>query len=74
MNFKKVIPYVVAILVFVIASLAYFSPVLEGKKIKQGDITQFMGSSKEIVDFREQHEEEPYSYPSPASKLHTSLF
>ena len=60
MNFKKVIPYVAAILVFVVASLAYFSPVLEGKKIKQGDITQFIGSSKEIVDFREQHQEEPY--------------
>jgi len=61
MNIKKIIPYVVAILVFVIASLAYFSPVLEGKQIKQSDITQFIGSSKEIKDFRQAHNgEEPY--------------
>ena len=49
MNGKKIIPYVIAILVFVIASLAYFSPVLKGKKIQQSDITQYIGSSKEIV-------------------------
>ena len=60
MNIKKIIPYAIAILVFVIASLAYFSPVLEGKQIKQSDITQFIGSSKEIKDFRKTHDEEPY--------------
>ncbi len=57
---KKIIPYIVAILIFVIASLAYFSPVLKGQKIQQGDITQFIGSSKEIVDHRAEFEEEPY--------------
>ena len=60
MNIKKIIPYAVAILVFVIVSLAYFSPVLEGKQIKQSDITQFIGSSKEIKDFRKATGEEPY--------------
>ena len=60
MQIKKVIPYIIAILIFTIVSLTYFSPVLEGKKIKQSDITQFIGSSKEIVDFRKQHGEEPY--------------
>ncbi|MFK5879719.1 MAG: hypothetical protein QM478_09515 [Flavobacteriaceae bacterium] len=60
MKIKKIIPYAVAILVFVIVSVAYFSPVLEGKQIKQSDITQFIGSSKEIKDFRKQHGEEPY--------------
>lgn len=53
-------PFGVAILVFIIASLAYFSPVLEGKKIQQSDITQFIGSSKEIKDHREKYDEEPY--------------
>jgi hypothetical protein len=60
MNIKKVLPYATAVIVFTIVSLAYFSPVLEGKQIKQSDITQFIGSSKEIVDFRKQHGEEPY--------------
>ncbi len=60
MNIKNILPYVIAIVVFTIVSLAYFSPVLEGKKIQQSDITQFIGSSKEIVDFRKQHDQEPY--------------
>ena len=34
-------------------TLVYCSPVLEGKRIKQGDIIQFQGMSKEIQDFRQ---------------------
>ncbi len=59
-NIKKGIPYIIAILIFVIASLAYFSPVLKGKKIQQSDITQYIGSSKEIKDFRKEYDTEPY--------------
>ncbi len=57
---KKIIPFLITILVFVIVSLAYFSPVLEGKKLFQSDIAQFRGVSKEIVDFRVEHNKEPY--------------
>lgn len=62
MNFsiKKVAPYLIAIVTFMLVSVAYFSPVLEGKKIQQSDITQFKGSSKEIVDFRKENKTEPY--------------
>ncbi|RPE00049.1 hypothetical protein EGM88_01960 [Aureibaculum marinum] len=60
MNNNKYLPFIIAILVFVIASLAYFSPVLEGKRIFQSDIAQFKGVSKEIVDYRKQNNEEPY--------------
>ena len=62
MNFsiKKITPYLVALVVFIFVAMVYFSPILEGKKIKQGDITQFIGSSKEIVDFRKENNEEPY--------------
>jgi len=62
MNFslKKVLPYIVAIVIFIIVSVIYFSPILEGKKLQQSDITQFIGSSKEIKDFRKEHSEEPY--------------
>ncbi|MCF6280224.1 MAG: YfhO family protein [Flavobacteriaceae bacterium] len=59
-NGKKTIPYLIAILIFIVASLAYFSPVLKGKKIQQSDITQYIGSSKEIKDFRKDYDAEPY--------------
>ena len=59
-SIKKATPYFIAILSFILVALFYFSPVLEGKKIQQSDITQFIGSSKEIVDFRKENGEEPY--------------
>ena len=59
-NFKDITPYIVAIFIFVFVAVAYFSPVLQGKKIQQSDITQFIGSSKEIKDFRKENNEEPY--------------
>ena len=62
MNFpiKKAVPYLIAIATFVLVSVAYFSPVLEGKKIFQNDIKHFMGMAKEINDFRAENKEEPY--------------
>ncbi len=57
-SLKGIIPYVVAIVVFVIISLVYLSPVLEGKKLKQDDITRHKGMSKEVIDFREKTGEE----------------
>ncbi len=45
---------------FVLAALAYFSPVLQGKVIEQSDIIQFTGMAKEQNDFRKEFGEEPY--------------
>ncbi len=59
-DFKKFTPYGIAIATFVIVSLVYFYPVLEGKKIVQSDIQQFIGMSKEVVDFRKANDAEPY--------------
>jgi len=62
MNFsiKKCVPYITAIVIFTIVSIAYFSPVLEGKKIFQNDIKQFTGMAKEVNDFRAEYNAEPY--------------
>jgi hypothetical protein len=57
-SIKQVLPYFIAIVIFVAITLAYFSPLLEGKKLKQSDITQWKGMSKEIADFRESTGEE----------------
>lgn len=60
LNTKQLLPYLIAFVTFTLVALAYFSPVLEGKKIFQSDIAQFRGMSKEIKDFREEHQSEPY--------------
>ncbi|MDX9881429.1 MAG: YfhO family protein [Prolixibacteraceae bacterium] len=49
---QKMGPYLAAILLFLVISVIYFSPVLEGKKVQSSDGAQFQGMAKEIVDYR----------------------
>ncbi|MDR2037237.1 MAG: YfhO family protein [Bacteroidales bacterium] len=55
---KKCLPHIVAVVVFLLASLIYFSPVLDGKRLSQYDAKQHKGISKEIEDFRQETGEE----------------
>ncbi len=52
LNWKKIIPYIASVLIFIIVSLTYFSPVLEGKQLRQSDIINYKGSVKEIEDYK----------------------
>lgn len=58
LTFKKILPYLVAIALFIVIALVYFSPVLEGKKIRQSDIVNWKGMSKEVYDYRDKTGEE----------------
>lgn len=60
LNTKKFIPYISAIVIFIIISILYFNPVLEGKKIFQNDIKHFTGMAKETIDYRAENDAEPY--------------
>lgn len=51
--FQKSGPYLLAVALFMVISVIYFSPVLEGKKLQSSDGMQFKGMAKEIVDYRE---------------------
>jgi hypothetical protein len=57
---NKFYPHILALLGFVIVSLIYFYPVLQGKQIFQSDIVQYTGMSKEQNDFRLSEQAEPY--------------
>ncbi|QLE02534.1 YfhO family protein [Galbibacter sp. BG1] len=59
-QFKKIVPHLVVFLVFILISIIYFSPALQGKKIFQSDIVQYIGMSKERNDFKDQTGEESY--------------
>ena len=59
-DFKKIIPHLVVLLVFVVASVAYFSPILNGKQIKQSDIAQYIGMSKQFKDYNKTATNESY--------------
>lgn len=51
-NFRQFIPHISAIAIFLVIIMGYFMPLLEGKKLKQSDITHWRGMSKEITDYR----------------------
>lgn len=57
---KRYFPHALAVLGFILVSLIYFSPVLQGKKILQSDIVQYTAMAKEQQDFREEFHTEPY--------------
>ena len=59
-SFKKILPHLAVVLVFIVTALLYFSPVLSGKKMYQSDIQQYRGMAKELMDYREQTGEELY--------------
>jgi hypothetical protein len=55
-----VLPHLVAVGVFLLVTIFFFNPVFfENKTLLQGDIQQFIGSSKSIVDYRAQTGDEP---------------
>ena len=63
-NWKNIVPHVAAVLTFLLLTLVYFSPVLEGKDIKQDDAIGSMGWGKDARDYHEESGE--YSYWSNA--------
>ena len=56
---KPILPHLIAVLLFIVVSFAYFYPVLEGKVLKANDSTVSKINSKEIQDFRDKNGREP---------------
>jgi len=50
---KRLQPHLIACLVFLGITVVYFLPLFQGKQLSQHDIAQWLGMSKEIIDFRE---------------------
>ena len=55
---KKIKPHLITILLFVIISFTYFSPLIQGKMLDMPDIKHYLGASKEVRDFRDTTGEE----------------
>lgn len=59
-SFKRILPHILVLLGFVVISLAYFSPVLQGKKINQSDIMHYIGMAQQQKEFAKETGEETY--------------
>ena len=53
-NWKKIAPYLVAVVVFVGFAMLYCSPILEGKVLQAGDINTWRGSANEALEYKQQ--------------------
>ena len=71
MNLKFFSTHLVSLLIFIIAALLYFHPVLKGEKLSQSDITQHIGMAKEVNDYRTTTGLEPYWAESAFSGMPT---
>jgi len=50
-DWKKIAPYLVALVVFIGFAVFYCSPMLEGKVLVQGDINNWKGAAQESVEY-----------------------
>lgn len=50
-SWKKSLPHLIAIALFLILPIIYFSPILENKQLNQHDSMTYIGMSKEVVDY-----------------------
>ena len=54
-DWKKILPYAVAIVAFVAVAMIYCAPVLEGKVLLQGDVNNWKGAAQEARTFYEEN-------------------
>ncbi len=59
-SIKRLLPHVLILIGFVALSLAYFSPVLQDKKINQSDIMHYIGMAQQQKEFAKTTGEETY--------------
>lgn len=51
-DWKKIAPYIVAIVAFLAFALIYCSPLLDGKVIQAGDVNSWKGAANEILEYK----------------------
>ncbi|WP_179344827.1 YfhO family protein [Winogradskyella ursingii] len=59
-SFKRLLPHFLILIGFIVLSLAYFSPVLKGKKMFQSDIMHYIGMAQQQKEFAKTEGEETY--------------
>ena len=50
---KRLLPHGVAVVLFMAISLAYFAPQLQGRRVAQHDREQWLGTARELIDYRD---------------------
>ncbi len=56
---KKLLPYIIAVVAFIVIGYLYAPYTLSGKVVNQSDISSWKGMSREIVEWNEAHPDNP---------------
>jgi len=51
---NRSLPHIFAVVLFLLISFVYFSPLLEGKKLQMSDVRNYKGMAQEVKDFRQE--------------------
>ncbi len=57
--FKKILPHLIAILIFLVVAVIYCSPALQGKVVSQHDITSWKGAIQSSIEYKNIHGQYP---------------
>jgi hypothetical protein len=53
--FQKLLPHIIAVLIFLIVAVVFCSPVLQGKVLTQSDIMHWKGMAQQSFEFKERY-------------------
>jgi hypothetical protein len=71
--FQKVLPHLIAFIIFLVIAIIYCRPALEGKVVNSHDIASWQGANKQSLDYKEQHGHYPLWTNSLFSGMPTFL-
>ncbi len=58
-DFKKLVPHLIAVGIFLLISVIYCKPALEGMQVSQEDLIQWRGMAEDAFKYKERHGEFP---------------
>ncbi len=58
-QWKKLLPHIIALVVFIVVALVYCKPTLDGKVLQQHDVTQWKGMAQNSFEYQKKHGEFP---------------
>jgi len=57
--FQRLLPHLIAFVVFLIVAIIYCKPALQGEVVNQHDVTQWQGSIQQSMEYKETHGQYP---------------
>ena len=58
--FKKLVPHLIAVVIFLVVAVIYCQPALQGKVLQQPDIQGWKGMAQQSFEFKEKYGHMPY--------------